>query len=37
LRDRFGRKLAIYLDTAYERGTSDFYEQNIRPALPQST
>ncbi len=29
-------KLRIYLDTAYERGTSDFYEQSIRPALLQS-
>jgi len=36
LRDRFGRKLAIYLDTAYERGTSDFYEQSILPALLNS-
>ena len=36
LRDRYGRKLAIYLDTAYERGTSDFYEQSILPALLNS-
>ena len=33
LRDRFSRKLRVYLDTAYERGTSDFYEHNIKPAL----
>jgi len=33
LRSGFGRKLRIYLDTAYESGTSDFYEQNIKPAL----
>src|ERR1700736_500188 len=33
LRGSFGRKLRIYLDTAYESGTSDFYEQNIKPAL----
>lgn len=33
LRDRFGRKLRLYLDTAYERGTIDFYEQSIKPAL----
>jgi hypothetical protein len=33
LRDRFGRKLRIYLDTAYESGTSDFYQHNIKPAL----
>lgn len=25
--------LKVYLDTAYERGASDFYEQNIKPAL----
>jgi tetratricopeptide (TPR) repeat protein len=36
LRGTYGRKLRIYLDTAYERGTSDFYEQNIRPALMSS-
>jgi tetratricopeptide (TPR) repeat protein len=36
LRGRFGHKLAIYLDTAYERGASDFYEQSIRPALLSS-
>lgn len=28
-----GKRLRIYLDTAYERGTEDFYEQSIRPAL----
>ena len=33
LRATFGRKLSIYLDTAYERGTIDFYEQSIKPAL----
>ncbi|WPP04216.1 hypothetical protein [Methylocella tundrae] len=33
LRERFGHKLRIFLDTAYERGTSDFYEQSIKPAL----
>ena len=33
LRSTFDRKLRIYLDVAYERGTSDFYEQSIRPAL----
>lgn len=31
-----GRRLKIYVDTAYERGTSDFYAQNIRPALLSS-
>jgi hypothetical protein len=31
-----GRKLRIYLDTAYERGASDFYEKSIRPALLSS-
>jgi MTH538 TIR-like domain (DUF1863) len=36
LRAGFGRKLRIYLDTAYESGTSDFYQQNIRPALVAS-
>jgi tetratricopeptide (TPR) repeat protein len=36
LRGTFGRKLRIYLDTAYERGTSDFYEQSIKPALLSS-
>lgn len=36
LRDRYGRKLEIYQDTAYERGTSNFYEQSIRPALMNS-
>jgi tetratricopeptide (TPR) repeat protein len=33
LRDRYGKGLKVYLDTAYERGTSDFYENTIRPAL----
>jgi hypothetical protein len=36
LRSAYGRKLRVYLDTAYERGTSDFYELNIRPALMSS-
>ena len=36
LRDTFGRRLRTYLDTAYERGASDFYEQNIKPALTSS-
>ena len=33
LRDRYGRKLRVYLDTAYERGTNDFFEGSIKPAL----
>jgi tetratricopeptide (TPR) repeat protein len=33
LRSRVNRRLRVYLDTAYERGTSDFYEQSIKPAL----
>jgi tetratricopeptide (TPR) repeat protein len=37
MRKRFGRKLRIYLDTAYERGASDFYEQNIKPVLLSSS
>ena len=37
LRDRFDRRLKVYLDTAYERGTSDFYEQTIKPALLSSS
>lgn len=28
-----GRKLKVYLDTAYERATADFFENAIRPAL----
>ena len=36
LRDKFPSKLRIYQDTAYERGTSDFYEHSIRPALLSS-
>ncbi|TAK91194.1 MAG: hypothetical protein EPO06_05420 [Burkholderiaceae bacterium] len=28
-----GRRLRVYLDIAYERGTTDFYENTIRPAL----
>ena len=33
LREKFAAKLRIYQDTAYERGTSDFYDMSIRPAL----
>jgi hypothetical protein len=33
LRAKFNRKIRVYLDTAYELGTGDFYENNIRPAL----
>lgn len=33
LRQRYARRLRVYLDTAYERGTADFYEHNIKPAL----
>ena len=33
MRNGYDRRLRIYIDTAYERGTSDFYENNIRPAL----
>lgn len=33
LRKKFAAKLRIYQDTAYERGTSDFYDMSIRPAL----
>ncbi|MES1203645.1 MAG: hypothetical protein ABUS57_19585, partial [Pseudomonadota bacterium] len=33
LREAYGRRLTAYLDSAYERGASDFYAQNIRPAL----
>jgi tetratricopeptide (TPR) repeat protein len=33
LRASFDRKLRVYLDTAYERGTSDFYEGTVKPAL----
>jgi hypothetical protein len=29
-------KLRVYLDTAYERGTNDFYNNTIRPALLHS-
>jgi len=36
LRGRFNRQLRVYLDTAYERGTSDFYELNIKPAVLSS-
>ena len=36
LREKFPGRLKVYLDTAYERGTSDFYEQSIFPALMQS-
>ena len=33
---RFNRQLRVYLDTAYERGPSDFYELNIKPAVLSS-
>lgn len=33
LRDRLPERLRIYLDTAYERGTTDFFDNTIRPAL----
>ena len=33
LRDRLPQKLRVYLDTAYERGALDFFENTIRPAL----
>lgn len=33
LRKAYGRPLKIYLDTAFERGTADFYEGTIRPNL----
>jgi tetratricopeptide (TPR) repeat protein len=33
LRARQANKLRVYLDTVYERATSDFYERNIKPAL----
>lgn len=33
LRGRLKQKLRVYLDTAYERATNDFFEQNIKPAL----
>jgi hypothetical protein len=36
LRGTYGRKLRIYMDTAYERGTSDFYNESIKPALLSS-
>lgn len=36
LRERHGQRLNVYLDTAYERGASDFYENTIRPALLSS-
>jgi hypothetical protein len=29
-------RLTVFLDTAYERGAADFYEQTIRPALLSS-
>jgi hypothetical protein len=37
MRKQYGRKLKIYLDTAYERGVGDFYEESIKPALLSST
>lgn len=36
LGEKYRRKLRLYLDTAYERGTSDFYEHSIKPALLSS-
>jgi tetratricopeptide (TPR) repeat protein len=36
LRSRHADKLRVYLDTVYERATSDFYERNIKPALQSS-
>jgi hypothetical protein len=33
IRQKFGRRLKVYLDVAYERGTTDFYEKTIQPAL----
>jgi hypothetical protein len=33
LRDRPPQRLCGYLDTAYERGATDFFENTIRPAL----
>ena len=36
LRGAYAKKLRVYLDTAYERGTSDFYQQSIKPALLSS-
>jgi hypothetical protein len=33
LRDHLPERLRIYLDAAYERGASDFFENTIRPAL----
>jgi hypothetical protein len=33
LREKFSRKLKVYLDVAFEKGTVDFYEDTIRPAL----
>jgi tetratricopeptide (TPR) repeat protein len=37
MRAQFGRKLNVYLDTAYERGASDFYDQSVKPALLASS
>jgi tetratricopeptide (TPR) repeat protein len=36
LQHKFSRKLRVYLDVAFERGTIDFYEHTIRPALMAS-
>jgi hypothetical protein len=33
LRDRLPQQLRIYLDVAYEQGSTDFFENTIRPAL----
>jgi WD40 repeat protein len=35
-RDGRARALSVYLDTAYERATDDYYDDNIAPALKQS-
>ncbi|MCH9809074.1 MAG: hypothetical protein K0U74_15215 [Alphaproteobacteria bacterium] len=36
LGERYQRRLRVYIDTAYERGTTDFFERTIRPALMSS-
>jgi hypothetical protein len=36
LRAEHQQRLTVFLDTAYERGAADFYEQTIRPALLSS-
>src|SRR6516164_4363773 len=37
MRERSGRRLRIYIDTTYELGAADFYEQNVKPALLSSS